>query len=99
MSPRGGQTPKFGPKKGRNISIMQFRTLRQYQISKKLHLTRSVTLFLQNESQNSGGGNHTYQHPGGSKTRILTKNDPNIRNIGIMQVTSQFGQFKHENSI
>ena len=55
MSPRGGQKPKFGPKKGRNIRIMQFRTLRQYQISKKSHLTRSVILFLQNKSQNSGG--------------------------------------------
>ena len=55
MSPRGGQKPKFGQKKGRNIRIMQFRTLRQYQISKKSHLTRSVILFLQNKSQNSGG--------------------------------------------
>ena len=51
----GGQKPKFGPKKGRNIRIMQFRTLRQYQISKKSHLTRIVILFLQNKSQNSGG--------------------------------------------
>mgnify|MGYP006936306894 CR=1 FL=1 len=55
VTPGGGQTPKFGPKKGRNIRIMQFRTLRQYQISKNSHLTRSVILFLQNKSQNSGG--------------------------------------------
>ena len=27
-----GQTPKFGPKKGRNICFMQFRIFRQYQM-------------------------------------------------------------------
>ena len=45
--------------------------------------------FLQNELQNSGG-NPIYGHPGGSNTQILTKMTPNI---GIIQITSQFGPF------
>ena len=59
------------------------------QSNKKVHIGKSLMVFIQN-SLKPAGVTPTYKHPGGQITKFSPKITPNI---GIMQITSQFGAF------